>query len=72
MSKPTRLQDKDVIKTFRVLLATCIQQYGKFGTLTLSRAALEAAGDGTLSVTDKPDGSIVLKIKHARAMILRH
>lgn len=72
MSKPTRLKVEDVIATFRVLLATCVQQYGKVGSLTLSRQALEAAGTGSLKVEDHPDGSITLTIRQARGLIRPH
>ena len=68
----TRLKTSDVIATFRVILATCVQQYGKMGELTLTRAQMEAAGSGTLSVTDLPDGSVVLKIKGASGLIRKH
>lgn len=55
-----------VIATFRTLLAACIQRYGLRGKLVLTPAALLAAGSGTLRVTDQPDGTIVLEIKHQK------
>jgi hypothetical protein len=72
MSKTTRLKTTDVMKTFRILLATCIQQHGQNGSLVLTRAALEAAGSGELRVTDRPDGAIVLEITKASRMIRPH
>jgi hypothetical protein len=72
VSKPTRLKTSDVLKTFRVLLATCVKLHGHNGALVLTRAAMEAAGDGTLKVTDRPDGAIVLEIRKASRMIRAH
>lgn len=71
MTKAKELNDRDVIATFRVILAACVQQYGVLNTLILTRKEMEAAGVGTLSVTDRPDGSIVLKVKGAKALILQ-
>lgn len=65
-----RLSDKDVIATFRVLLATCVQQYGVLDRLVLTREQLEAAGTGALKVEDKKDGSIVLKVTRNRKLIV--
>lgn len=55
-----------VIATFRVILAACVQRYGLRGKLVLTPTALAAAGSGTLRVTDQPDGTIVLEIKHQK------
>ena len=52
-----------VIATFRTLLSACVQRYGLRNSLVLTPSALSAAGNGMLSVTDRPDGSIVLTIK---------
>ena len=68
--KSRQLAEQDVIRTFRILLATCIQHYGTLGTLVLTARQLEAASEGTLSVADRPDGSIVLKIKGGKKQLL--
>ena len=57
------LNKDDVIKTLRVILAACVKKQGTLNKLVLSRADLERAGNGTLSVEDRPDGSIKLSIR---------
>lgn len=57
------LEDADVIKTFRVLLAACVKKQGVMNKLVLSRADLERAGAGKLKVEQRPDGFIKLSIE---------
>ena len=57
------LSDKDVISTFRTLLATAVYRHGVLNRLVLSVEDLDACQSGKLSVQQLPDGSIELRIK---------
>jgi hypothetical protein len=66
-----RLNQDDVVNTMRLLLAVAVQQYGVMNMLVMTRKELEAAAEGTLTVQDRSDGSIVLRVKGGRKPILR-
>jgi len=64
------LEEADVIKTFRNLLAACVKKQGLLNKLVLSRADLELAGEGKLKVEQRPDGSIRLSIEKSPPKLL--
>jgi len=65
-----KLEEAEVIQTFRVLLAACVKKQGLLNKLVLSRADLERAGEGKLKVEQRPDGSIKLSIEKSPPKLL--
>lgn len=60
-----RMEQSDVIVTLRRLLAAVVRKHGTLDRLTLSRDEIEAVAGGAIAVEDRPDGTIVLRLKGA-------
>lgn len=57
------LSMQQTIDTMRLLLAACVRKYGVIDMLALSPNQIEDVQFGKLEVEDKPDGTIVLRIR---------
>ena len=57
------LSDKDVIATFRTLLAACVHRHGVLNRLVISEEDLQSCESGRMTVQQLPNGSIELKIR---------
>lgn len=59
------LSMQQTIDTMRLLLAACVRKYGVIDMLALSPEQIAAVQSGNLQVEDKPDGTIILRIRDA-------